>query len=103
MRIIAELSETIEDFIDQADDYIKCAVKNKSINLDVANAYYNMSIQRLTDIKTFHDVVAKIIKDYRTENGEPPKEMMAIYNYEHTKHINKVNNIKVLQNTYKEL
>ena len=50
-----------------------------------------------------HDAVTKVIKDYRSEKGEPPAPMMAIYNYEHGKHINKVNAIKMMQTGYKDV
>lgn len=97
------MSETIEDFINQADDYIKLAYKYKSEYLDVANAYYNLSINRLADIKSMHDIVTKVINNYRSEHGEPPAPMMAIYNYEHGKHIKKVGELKIMQDAYKNL
>lgn len=89
--------------IDQADEYIKLAYKYKGENIDVGNNYYNLSNQRLIDIKSLHDTVAKIITNYRNEKGEPPTNMMAIYNYEHSKHIKKVGEIKVMQDGYKNV
>ena len=42
-----------------------------------------------------------LIEEYRQEKGEPPKEMMAIYNFLHEKFIDEVKGIKILQDMYR--
>lgn len=38
--------------------------------------------------------VEKLIQEYRAEKGEPPKEMLAVYDYEHKKAIKKAAEIR---------
>ena len=49
-----------------------------------------------------HNEVTTIIKRYRETNGEPPVEMMAVYDYLHNKQIENSLEVKTLQNMYKE-
>ena len=37
-----------------------------------------------------HTEVVKIIENYRKTKGEPPKEMMAVYDFMHKQHIDKL-------------
>ena len=48
-----------------------------------------------------HGRVAKLIEEYREENGEPPAGMMTLYNYLHERHIGTATNIRIKQGMYK--
>ena len=48
-----------------------------------------------------HEEVVEIIDEYRKEHGEPPKEMMVLYEYLHEMHIGTATKIKVKQAMYK--
>lgn len=49
-----------------------------------------------------HKAVVVLIENYREKQGQPPAEMMAIYEYLHKKHIEKAAEIKVMQGMFKE-
>ena len=49
-----------------------------------------------------HAEVTEIIRKYREQNGEPPADMMAVYEYLHNEQIEKALEVKTLQNMYKE-
>ena len=49
----------------------------------------------------FTKKVAELITAYRTEHGDPPKDMMTLYDYLHEKHIGRATQIKVKQGMYK--
>ncbi|MBR3553258.1 MAG: hypothetical protein IKN72_07695 [Clostridia bacterium] len=49
-----------------------------------------------------HSEVVKIIEKYRREHGEPPAEMLAVYDYLHKKHIEKSTEDKTMQAMYNE-
>lgn len=102
MKIIEKLSDMIEEEIEGAEEYAKCAVKYKEENPTMASVFYNMSLDELKHVNMLHDEVVKLINKYRSENGEPPEGMSAIYNYLHDKHIDHVTRVKSLQNQYKE-
>ena len=100
MKSIKDMSCTIEDILDNAEKNIRLAVKYKEDDPDSSKVYYSKSIEELNSVKPFHDRVVTIIKNYRAEKGEPPAPMMAIYEYEHEKHLDKNASIKKLQELY---
>lgn len=102
MKIIEHLSDFIEEEIEGAEEYAKCAVKHKEENPTMANVFYTISLDELKHVNMLHDEVVKLIAQYRNENGEPPEGMKALYNYLHEKHIDYVTRVKTLQNQYKE-
>ena len=100
MKLIAKLSDMIEDEIEDADKYIRCALNHKEDHPALASTFYQISTEELRHMNLLHDQVVSLINEYRKEHGDPPKEMQAIYDYLHEKHINRVNDIKVLQASY---
>lgn len=48
-----------------------------------------------------HDQVTRVIYDFRNSKGEPPKEMMALYEYEHNKIIKRAAEVQYIINMYK--
>jgi len=99
--MIEKLSEMIEEEIEGAEEYAKCAVKHKEDNPTMASAFYNMSLDELKHVSMLHDEVVKLINQYRSEQGEAPEAMQAVYDYLHEKHIEDVNEVKMLQAQYK--
>lgn len=47
-----------------------------------------------------HEEIAKIITAYREENGDPPADMLAVYNYLHEEQISKARKVKTMQSMY---
>ena len=47
-------------------------------------------------------IVVSIIDEYRKETGDPPPDMMAVYDYLHEKHIEEAKEVKTLQTMFKE-
>ena len=101
MKIIKCLSEKIEEELHDAESYIDLAMKWKSEEPDTAELFYNLSVEEMGHMERLHDEVTALIKDYREKNGEPPKDMMTLYNYLHEKHIGTATQIKVKQGMYK--
>ena len=103
MKIIRELSDMIEDEIEGACNYAKRAVELKEEMTELADTLYSISLQEVQHINMLHSQVVTIIEKERKEHGEPPATMMAVYEYLHKKHIEKVAEIKRYQQMYKEL
>ena len=101
MQLIANLSDMIEEELEDADKYIRCAMKHKEDNLKLADTFYKISVEEIGHMSLLHDQVVAIISDYRKERGEPPEKMLGIYEYLHKKHKNRADEIKVLQALYK--
>lgn len=102
MKLIKELTERIEEEIDGAEEYVKEAIKLKHEHPSLAKTLYDISNQEMSHIDMLHAEVVKLIEEHRRTHGEPPAPMMAVYQYLHERHIDKVNNIRMLQNEYKK-
>ena len=102
MKIIKCLSEKIEEELHDADAYIDLAMKWKEEQPEAAEVFAELSTEEMGHADKLHAVVAKIIKEYREESGEPPAGMMMLYEYLHEKQIATAMSIKVKQGMYRE-
>ena len=101
MKIIKELSEMISAEIDDAEKYIRAAIECKDTDRQLANTFAELSNQEMNHMNTLHGEVSRIIEEYRQKSGEPPKEMMAVYEYLHKKQIDHAAEVKAMQAMYK--
>ena len=101
MKIIKCLSQLIEEEMSDADKYIDLAVKWKSEEPDTADLFYELSVEEMGHMDKLHKEVTELIEEYRKENGDPPKDMMILYDYLHEMHIKTATQIKVKQGMYK--
>lgn len=65
MKLIAEMSDLINDEIECAGMYAEKALELKRSNPDVAKAMNAVSISKLDDINTLHNAVIAVIEAYR--------------------------------------
>lgn len=68
---------------------------------EMARVLYTISLQEMEHMRMLHEGVANIIVRFRQEKGEPPENMMTIYNYLHDKQIEKAAEAKTIQGMYK--
>lgn len=61
-----------------------------------------LSSEEMRHMQMLHNQVTKIIENYRKNNGEPPVEMTAVYDYLHEKFIEEAKEVKMLQQMYME-
>lgn len=101
MKLIEQISDMIEDEIEGAMDYAKKAVELKTDHRKLADTLYELATEEMGHINRLHAEVVRLIEDYRKEKGEPPIAMMAVYDYLHKRHIDKVAEIKRYQDMYK--
>lgn len=101
MKIIKCLSELIEEELNDSQKYVDLALRWKQDDPEVADLFYELSVAEMGHMDKLHTMVAKIIEEYRADNGEPPKEMMTLYEYLHEKHIAHAMEVKVKQGMYK--
>lgn len=101
MKLIEKLSEMIEEEIEDAEKYAKCALKYKDTDSALAKTFYDLSTDEMRHMNLLHDEVARIITQYRKEKGEPPAAMLAVYDYLHGKQIEKAKEVKDYQAMYR--
>ena len=58
--------------------------------------------EKVIQMSKLHAEVTEIIRKYRESNGEPPADMLAVYEYLHKEQIDKALEVKTLQAMYKE-
>ena len=102
MEIIQNLSDMIEDEIDDAGKYAECAVRMKKDKPSLAETFYRIANEELVHMTLLHGQVSALIEDYRKNNGEPPSDMLRLYNILHKKHIEDVASVKGMLLLYKE-
>ena len=101
MKIIKCLSELISEELCDADKYIDLAEKWKAEEKEAADLFCDLSAEEIGHVDKLHDEVKRLIEQYRMKNGEPPKEMMVLYEYLHEQHIGQATRIRVKQAMYK--
>ena len=101
MKLIKHMEDQINEELHDSKKYIKCALKYKEDNRDLAELYYWLSQEEMGHANKLHKQVVAEIEAYRKKEGEPPAEMLAVYNYLHDKEIEKAKDIKLLWEMYK--
>ena len=101
MNIIKCISEKIEDELSDAQAYIDLAMRWKQDEPETADLFYELSTEEMSHMERLHKEVTDIIEDYRKEHGDPPKEMMTLYDYLHGKHVATATQIRIKQGMYK--
>ena len=102
MKIIQQLSDMISEEIDDAEKYIRCALKHKDTDRGLADVFNALSLDEMRHSQVLHTEVVKQIEKIRKERGDPPKEMLAVYDYLHEKQIDHAAEVKAMQTMYKE-
>ena len=101
MKIIEWLSERIEDEICDGETYIEKALLIRDEHTKLADTLSKISEEEMRHMALLHNEVVDIIDDYRKKQGEPPAEMLAVYEYLHKKQIEKSAKVKAMQAQYR--
>ena len=100
MKIIKSLVSKIDDELEDAEKYIKCAYKVKDEFPTLADLYYKLSLEEMKHMTMLHDEVVRIIENYKKTNEVPPG-MQTLYDYVHEREIKWAAKIKAKQDNFK--
>ena len=101
MKIIEKISDHIDDEISDARCYAKWALEEKEAHGSLAEVLYSLSQDELKHATMLHGEVVRLIEQYRREHGDPPPEMMAVYEYLHRKEIERTAEVRQYHTLYK--
>lgn len=102
MKIIEILSEKMDEEICDAKAYVEMALDYREEYPELSRTLFNLSVQEMEHMNLLHNEVTSIIKRYRETDGDPPADMMAVYEYLHKKQIDKSAEVKMMQSMYRE-
>ena len=94
MRVIKKIIEHLDNTLDEANEYYTDYVMYKDEYPKVSMTALEMAKVHLDLYSKWHQVIVSLINDYKVTSGEPPKEMMTIWNYEHEKLIEHYEDLK---------
>ena len=60
-----------------------------------------LSTEEMQHVKALHDMIVAMIEEYKRDHGEPPADMLAVYNYIHRKQIEHAAEVTAKQALYK--
>ena len=103
MKVIKKLEELIEEEIHDSKKYAKLAAEYKHEHPALAQVLFNISTQEETHMNMLHSEVVKLIEAHRKTHGEPPAAMMAVYEYVHSRNIEKMGEARRYQEIYRNL
>ena len=83
MKIIKKLVHQIEDEINDAEKYAKCAIETKGEYPELARTYFNLANAEMEHMQILHSAVTSMIEEERRMNGEPPPGMLEAYEIIH--------------------
>lgn len=100
MEIIKRVVEKIDDELMDAEKYIKCAYKVEEDYPQLADTYYQLSLEEMKHVTMLHEQAVKIIEDYKKDHPIP-ESMQILYDYLHEKQIKHAAKIRAKQEEYK--
>ena len=101
MEIIKSIVSKIDDELEDAEKYIKCAYKVKGTYPQLADTYYKLSLEEMKHMTMLHDQVVSIINEYKKTKEVPPA-MQVLYDYVHEREIKWAAKIKAKQDGFKQ-
>lgn len=101
MRLIAHLSEQIDEEVEGVLGYAKDAVEYKKLRPHLAEMYYKIANQEFQHVSLLHDQVISVVKEAENSKIEYPAFMRDKWEAQHKAIIDKMAEAKLYLSLYK--
>lgn len=96
MKKIKCLVENIGEEVEDAEKYAVEAMRMKADDPELAKVYAELARQELGHADTLHNQAVRIIKAHKATGAETPPSMQIIWDWEHSKIVDKTARIKLM-------
>lgn len=102
MQIIKDLAAYIDEELGDAQKYVKKALHMKTENPQLAQVFFQLSMEEMEHMNRLHTEVERLIVKTREDGTKVPEGMMLAYDIIHDKMIEWAKDIKIMQNMFRE-
>lgn len=102
MKLIKDLIEKADDTLEEIEWYAEKAHHLKTNHKTLADVYIKIAEMHITIYNMLHERMVATIDEYKRQGHEPPKEMLAIWDYEHEKLVKEFAEVRYLIEDYKK-
>lgn len=101
MRHVSMLLEQMDDELDGAREYAQCALHLKDEGRELADVYVSLARTELDHYQKLYNQMTRIMTNHRSEHGDMSHELQEFYDWQRTKTMNCMAEVKVLVDSYK--
>ena len=102
MQLIKKLSKMIDEEINDAEKYARCALNNRDDHPIVAEMFYSLSLDEMKHMSQLHNSVVKLIEEAKSSGKVVPAGMMEMYEFIHEQQIEHAAEVRMLQTMFRE-
>lgn len=101
MRHVSMLLEQMDDELDGAREYAQCSLHLKDEDRELADVYVSLARTELDHYQKLYNQMTRIMTNYRSEHEDMSHELQEFYDWQRTKTMNCMAEVKVLVDSYK--
>ena len=102
MKILKDMIEKADDTLEEIEWYTEKAYILRMEHKAIADTYIKIAEMHVSIYNMLHERMVALINEHKAK-AEPPKEMLAIWDYEHGNLIKEFNHVKFMIEEYKKL
>lgn len=102
MKILTNLIDKANDTMEEIEWYAEKAHHLKAENKPLADTYIKVAEMHVTIYDMLHTQMVNLIEKEKRDGVQPPKEMLAIWDYEHQKLMKDFQKAKYMIEEYKK-
>lgn len=102
MRLIKKLARMVEEEINDAEKYARCADEWKTERPELARTFLQLANAELEHMQLLHTAVVSLIDEQRRTEGEPPPGMLEAYDLIHEWQMEHVAKVRTLIQAVRE-